>query len=265
MKEKWKICSYEFEWFDIKTKFKQSLRRFAYSKIIQELICTFLSAYMRLVYLTSKNIFVGEEKAIAVIRSNKTIILSFWHNRLMMVPFLANKITAGAKDVSNFRFMTLASKHGDGRFVGRTMEKFNFISVLGSTNDGRKKSRGIDLKSLRQIFAGFKKGNSLGMTPDGPRGPNQKINGEIVNIARISGAVIFPISYSSSLFKELNSWDKFKIPLPFSTLCFYVEDGISVAKETDEKEIEKIENFLTERMNFAQDESLKIAQYKTRN
>ena len=58
---RWKICGYEFEWFDIKTKFKQLLRRFAYSKIIQELICILLSSYMRLVYLTSKKVFIGDK------------------------------------------------------------------------------------------------------------------------------------------------------------------------------------------------------------
>lgn len=261
--KKWKIFGFSFEWYDVKTKFKQLLRGIAYSKIAQEIICTFISSYMRLVYATSKIVFIGEDKMIEATRNNQPIILSFWHNRLMMAPFIANKVLKDVKkDRPNFRFMTLASKHGDGRFVGRVMEKFNFISILGSTKDGRKKSRGIDLTTLRKIFNGIKKGNSLGITPDGPRGPNQKINGEVVNIARISGAIIFPTSYSSSRAKILNTWDKFKIPMPFSKLCFYCTDPIIVDKEADKKEIEKIEKILTEKMNLAQEESLRISKSK---
>ena len=41
---------------------------------------------------------------------------------------------------------------------------------------------------------------------------------------------------------------------------FYVEEPIAVSKEADEKEVERIENLLTEKMNFAQEESLRIAQ-----
>lgn len=260
-KKKWKIFGFEIEWFDIKTKFKYLLRRIAYSKISQEIICSLLSAYMYLVYFTSKKVFIGDQKMIEVTRAGNPLILSFWHNRLMMIPFLANKALREVKNERpKFRFMTLASKHGDGRFVGRVMEKFNFVSVLGSSQDGRKKkSRGIDVKSLRQIFNGFKNDNSLGMTPDGPRGPNQKINGEIINIARISGAVIFPTSYSCSRYKELKTWDKFKIPLPFSKLCFYCDDPILVTKEVSDKEIKEFEESLEKKMNFAQAESLKIA------
>jgi lysophospholipid acyltransferase (LPLAT)-like uncharacterized protein len=217
---------------------------------------------MHLVYVTSKKTFIGAEKMITASQNNQPIILSFWHNRLMMIPFLANKIVHKVrKTLPQYRFMTLASKHGDGKFVGRVMERFNFISISGSTKEGRKKkSRGIDLKSLRQIFNGLKNGYSLGITPDGPRGPNQKINGEIVNIARISGAIIFPVSYSCSRFKTLRSWDKFKIPLPFSKLCFYCENPIIVGKEISEEEGENIKKLLTEKMDFVQEESLRILQ-----
>jgi hypothetical protein len=133
------------------------------------------------------------------------------------------------------------------------MEKFGLVSIYGSTKDGRKSSRGIDFSSMRQILEGLKKGFSLGITPDGPRGPNQKINGEIINIARISGSTILAMSYSCSRFKQLNTWDNFKIPLPFSKLCFYFDDQlINVARHSSQEEMKKIEQLVEERMNLAQ-------------
>ena len=252
MKKKWQ----DVEWYDIKTKFKQLTRKLAYSFLVRELICLIISIYMKLVYASSKKIFVNREIIFEAARNKTPLIITFWHNRLMMMPFA----TREPKKLSpNYNVMTLASRHGDGYFVGRIMERFGLISIYGSSRGGRKSSRGIDLKSFRKIFDGLKKGYSLGLTPDGPRGPNQKINGEIVNIARISGAGILAMSYSCSRFKYLNTWDKFQIPLPCGTLCFYFDDKpLYVAKNASEQEMEMIKIAAEKRMNFAQEESLRL-------
>ncbi len=252
MKKKWR----DVEWYDIKTKFKQLTRKIAYSFLVRELICSIISIYMKLVYASSKKIFVNREIIFEAARNKTPLIITFWHNRLMMVPFATRE---PKKLFSKYNVMTLASRHGDGYFVGRIMERLGLISIYGSSQGGRKSSRGIDLKSFRKIFDGLKNGYSLGLTPDGPRGPNQKINGEIVNIARISGAGILAMSYSCSRFKQLNTWDKFQIPLPFGTLCFYFDSKpLYVAKNASAQEVEMIKIAAEKRMNFAQEESLKL-------
>ena len=252
MKKKWR----DVEWYDIKTKFKQLTRKIAYSFLVRELICSIISIYMKLVYASSKKIFVNREIIFEAARNKTPLIITFWHNRLMMVPFATRE---PKKLFSKYNVMTLASRHGDGYFVGRIMERLGLISIYGSSQGGRKSSRGIDLKSFRKIFDGLKNGYSLGLTPDGPRGPNQKINGEIVNIARISGAGILAMSYSCSRFKQLNTWDKFQIPLPFGTLCFYFDSKpLYVAKNASAQEVEMIKIASEKRMNFAQEESLKL-------
>jgi lysophospholipid acyltransferase (LPLAT)-like uncharacterized protein len=258
MTKKWKILGVQtdLEWYDIKTKFKQLLRKITYSWLFQEMISLLIVSYMKLVFVSSKKIWINHEIILEAAKNKRPLIISFWHNRLMMTPFLTQK---PKKLYPDYNFMTLASKHGDGKFVGLVMEKFGLISILGSTQDGRKSSRGIDFSSLKQIFAGLKKGYSLGITPDGPRGPNQKINGELINIARISGAEILTISCSSSHFIQFNTWDKFKIPLPFSKLCFYFDESpIYVAKNVSEEEMEKIKITVEKKMNLAQEKSLKF-------
>jgi len=209
---------------------------------------------MWLVYLTSSKKFVNEKTLLDAANEGRALIVVFWHNRLMMIPFVARFIK---KQYPSYRFMTLASKHGDGQFVGQVMERFGLISILGSTKSKKNPNRGISFSSLKKILDGLKSGYSLGVTPDGPRGPNQKINGEIINIARISGAKILPISCSSSRFIELKTWDKFKIPLPFSKLCFYLdEEAVFVSKNIDKIQEESIKLGLEERMNFIQEKSL---------
>ena len=258
MSKKWKIFGLQsdIEWYDVKTKLKQFTRRITYSFLMRELICLILSLYMKLVYVSSKKIFVNYKTIFEALNNKTPLIVTFWHNRLMMIPFATKE---PKRLFPGYNFMTLASRHGDGHFVGRVMEKLGLISIYGSSQGGRKSSRGIDLKSFRKIFEGLKNGYSLGLTPDGPRGPNQKINGEIVNIARISGAGILAMSYSSSRFKQLNTWDKFRIPLPFGTLCFYFDDKpIYVSRNASVQEMEKIKILAEERMNFAQEESLRL-------
>jgi lysophospholipid acyltransferase (LPLAT)-like uncharacterized protein len=259
MAKKWRIFGYQtnLEWYDVRTKFKQLLRKITYSWLFQEFICLIFMSYILLVYATSKKIFVNHEKMFDAAKNKTPLICVFWHNRLMMMPFFTHKPT---RIYPNYNFMILASRHGDGKFVGRTMEKLGMMPIYGSSKDGRKSSRGIDIGSFRKIFDGLKKGYSIGITPDGPRGPNQKINGEIVNIARIAGAEILPISCSSSRFKQLNTWDQFKLPLPFSTLCYYCDEkSFYVDRNSTEEEVERIKNAVEERINFVQEKSLEIA------
>lgn len=252
MIKKWKIFGRQIEWYDIKTKTKKILRSLVYSRLIQIIICRIIVSYMWLVYISCQRKFLNSEQYIEAVKQQKPLIVSFWHNRLMMVPFVAR---FAHKENSQYKFMTLASHHGDGKFVGRVMTAFGFQNIYGSSQHGRKKSRGIDLHSLREIIRGLKNGKALGITPDGPRGPNQKINSEIIHMAKISGAAIIPVSYSCSRFVQFNSWDKFKMPLPFAKLNFYCGDLMFVSKDLDEAGEELLKIDLERKMNLAQEKS----------
>jgi len=243
---------FRIELWEVKASFRLLLRKLAYSFFVQKIITFLIYSYLLFVYKTSSKNFIGIEKIYEKIEFKKPIIFAFWHNRLMMMPFFARKVK---KHFKSHNLMTLASKHGDGRLVGMVMERFGLISILGSTQDGRKASRGIDYSSMRKIIDGLKNGYSLGITPDGPRGPNQQINGELINIARLTKSSIIALSYSSSNFKIIKkSWDQFKIPLPFSKLCFVVDEiNFEVEKNSvDDKDFLKQKKAITERLNLMQ-------------
>lgn len=253
MIKKWKIFGYQVEWYDIKTKGKKIARSLLYSWLVQNLICRIIVGYMWLVYLTSKKQFINHEKFLQAANSQMPVVIAFWHNRLMMMPFLAR---VARKSNPKYKFMSLASHHGDGQFVGRVLTVFHFQNIYGSSQNGRnKKSRGIDMHALRTIVRGLKNGKGLGITPDGPRGPNQKVNGEVIAMAKISGATILPAAYSCSRFMRVNSWDKFKIPLPFSKLAFYCGDLMVIDKGLDKEEEEVMRLKLEQEMNFVQEKS----------
>ena len=239
---------------ELKAIFRVSIRKLAYNQVSKNIIANLVYCYLFLVYKTSKKRYIGFDNLDKLIKNNESIIFAFWHNRLMMIPFVARRIK---HKFDKHNLMTLASRHGDGQLVGSIMMRFGLISILGSSKNGRDSKKGIDYSSLRRIINGLKNGYALGITPDGPRGPSQKINGELLNIAKITDSSLIAISYSCSKFKVIKkSWDKFKIPLPFSSLCFYIDDKlfkISRSSEINEHDFQKINHDLEMRMNYIQD------------
>ena len=241
----------KIEFWEIKNNAKLLLKKIFFKNDISRKIISYLIYfYLFFVYKTCRKKFIGFENHTNFIEKN-SIIFSFWHNRLMMIPFLSRKIK---KKINNFNLMTLASRHGDGRIVGEVMERFGLISVLGSSKDKRGSHKGIEYSNLKKIINGLKNGYSLGITPDGPRGPNQEINGEIINIAKLTGASLINVSYSCSRFIVIKkSWDKFKIPLPFSRLCFVVSDNIyKVDKNMSESDLESLKFQIRDDLNHTQ-------------
>jgi hypothetical protein len=233
-------------WFDIKTKFKKIIRSIFYTKFGQELICYLVIIYIKIVYYSSKIIIINNDSVKDRLKNDQSIIIVSWHHQIMMAPFVANQI----KKINQTRkIASLASKHGDGRFVGRIMEKFGVINIAGSTQDGRKSSRGIDMHGLKEIFRVLKNQLGIAITPDGPRGPARKINGEVMKIAKLSGVPIVPFSIGYSRFFELNTWDKFKVPLPFGKICYHYGDLFFIDKQIKEEEIANLNLLLEDKMN----------------
>ena len=234
------------------TSIKNILKKIAHGFLMQEIICFLLQIYMYFVYFTSKKNFINNQVFIDLAKNKQPIIVAFWHNRLVMIPFLAIELK---KSLPKHKFMTLASKHGDGRFVGRIMQKFGFIAIAGSTNNKRK-NRGIDFSSMRKIISGLKKGQTLGITPDGPKGPALKINGELLNIAKTTGATIISASYSAKKNIIFNSWDKLQLPLPFNKITFYLHNQvINVSADADFEEIKQLTQLTTNYLTLAQKKS----------
>jgi lysophospholipid acyltransferase (LPLAT)-like uncharacterized protein len=237
-------------WFDIKTKFKKIIRSVFYTKFGQELICYLVIGYIKLVYYSSREIIIIDDVIINRFKNRQPIIINSWHHQIMMTPFVATQIK---KFNQTHQIASLASKHGDGRFIGRIMEKFNVINIAGSTRDGRKSSRGIDMHGLKEIFRVLKSQLGIAITPDGPRGPSKKINGEVIKIAKLSGVPIVPVGIGYSSFFELKTWDKLRIPLPFGAVCYYYGDLFLVDKNTKEEEISGLNLLLEEKINFVAD------------
>lgn len=183
----------------------------------QNTLAFLVSLYIKLVYYTSRWSVYGLDGPNTLIKDQQSFIACFWHGRLAMIPQM------WAWDVP---MTALVSGHKDGILVGKIFERFGINYVMGSTNRG-------GAQALRQTVRLLKKGTHIGMTPDGPRGPKEIVNPGVIAMAQLSGAVIIPVSCSVRRYKELRTWDRFRIPLPFNRGIFLWGEAIIVGKEDD--------------------------------
>jgi lysophospholipid acyltransferase (LPLAT)-like uncharacterized protein len=94
----------------------------------------------------------------------------------------------------------------------------------------------------------LRKGYSVAITPDGPRGPSHQIQDGIIYLAQVSGRPIVPISNFTRWKIRLRSWDRFQIPLPFARCELYDNDPIWVPRDATEAQREQLRSKLEESM-----------------
>lgn len=188
---------------------------------------------IRLLGRTWRIRWVGEEHYDACRADGGNVIHAFWHGRLLALTFSHR----------NRAIQILISRHRDGEIIRRITGSLGFGSVRGSTGKGG--ARAI-LQMVKKGRAGF----DLAITPDGPKGPREKAQGGLLLIAQRSGLPILPLSAASSKGRILNSWDRFRIPAPFSRVIIGYGPPIRVPADIPPEEgplyLERVEKALSD-------------------
>lgn len=164
-----------------------------------------IALYVRLVRATSRWETRGEAHIRAFWDSGSPCIVAFWHGRLLMMPPAWQ---------TERKMHVLISQHRDGELIARAMDRFGILSIRGSSaKHGREKGGGAALRSIVQTL---KRGDCIGFTPDGPRGPRMRASLGVVAAARLGKVPIVPISYGVARRKAMRSWDRFLLPWLFN-------------------------------------------------
>lgn len=161
---------------------------------------------IRLVHYTNRRHYDVDDAALPYMRGEKNGVFAFWHGRLMEMPMLCPP---------KRKMNVLISSHRDGEMIARTMHRFGFGTVRGSTSRGAVVAGKGALKVLQD-------GDNVSITPDGPRGPAMKAQEGAAVIARMAGVPVIPITFSCTRHKRARSWDRFMIALPFGTIYYAV-------------------------------------------
>jgi lysophospholipid acyltransferase (LPLAT)-like uncharacterized protein len=164
----------------------------------------------------------------------KNVIFAFWHGRQFLL-FHSHRNTG---------IVIPASESRDGEIQAGILKWFGFDVVRGSSK--RKGDR-----ALLGLVDALRKGKSLALAVDGPRGPIYEAKQGVTYLAGKLNKPIVPVITSAARFWLLDKiWDKYMLPKPFTKgVIMYGEaihvNGISeVELETKRKELEATLNRL---------------------
>ena len=184
------------------------------SQLGNALIGLAMGSIIALLMITIRWRISDKAKFCQFMREQKGIIMVFWHERLMPMPWLWP---------SYFKLYALQSPHPDGKMMSYAIGCFGVKTVWGSSNRS-------PLSGLRGLKRVLDSGHSVAITPDGPRGPARVCAFGPVAIAQMAGKPIVPMCWSVDRYWKGSGWDKLLIPKPFSQGIFVVGEPIYVEK-----------------------------------
>lgn len=207
---------------------KRLRKAFFRGPAVQSLLGVIAGFYVWLVRVTSTWTHENEAATLEAWDGEQPVIIAFWHNRLFLMPYCWR---------SREPFYMLISSHADGRLIAKTVRWHGISTVTGSSSKG-----GTD--ALRKLVRRVRDGTTVGITPDGPRGPRMHASEGAISLARLSGTSIVPAAAATSRRKLLQTWDRLVIPLPFSKGSCVWGEPISVPKDSSPEDIEHLRQSL---------------------
>ena len=179
-------------------------------KLLVWIIPPLVYVLIKLLFLTCKKKFHLSHNG-----SLNPSIYVLWHGEILMAAAAYTYYTQ-RREVD-----TIVSNHFDGELVARLMQLFGGGTIRGSSSKG-------GASVLRNALKSLQKGRDVVLTPDGPRGPRHSVADGAAILAMKKEAPVIAITCQPSSCWRMNSWDKFCIPKPFSTLHFYFSDPFYV-------------------------------------
>lgn len=210
-----------------KKKFKQKKRN-VFIKLLPPVFAFIIKGLFYLIRFE----YQVSPKVLEKIKQNQVFIIAFWHGELLLQPMICNKFLNQHQKVS-----VLISQHFDGELIARTIQYFGIDSLRGSSSKG-------GIRALLGAVKRIENKEYIVITPDGPSGPYHSVADGIVLLSQRAKVpiVISRVFYRNAW--EFKSWDKFRIPKPFSKVLCVIRDPL----EIESLELEKAKNFIKFKM-----------------
>jgi lysophospholipid acyltransferase (LPLAT)-like uncharacterized protein len=144
----------------------------------------------------------------------------------------------------------LVSMSADGEFVARACKHLGLAVIRGSRPNHKKKDRDKGgAAALKEVSRLLGSGGAVCITPDGPRGPRQRASLGAIRIAQRARSPILVYALASAPSRQLKSWDRFMVPLPFGRGAIVFDGPYDMPRDMDAEELRRT---LEDRMNEAQ-------------
>jgi lysophospholipid acyltransferase (LPLAT)-like uncharacterized protein len=159
---------------------------------------------------------------------NRPVIFCTWHNRVVLSPMIYRGYIRHIQQTPRLAAVVSASR--DGAIIAGVLQSFDIQCVRGSSS-----RRGS--QALLELITAIGAGHDLAVTPDGPRGPRYTAQAGAIALAQLTGKPLIPAACNVRWKICLKSWDRFQIPLPFSSVTMRFGQPMTVAPESEREEL----------------------------
>jgi lysophospholipid acyltransferase (LPLAT)-like uncharacterized protein len=215
--------------------FKRLLRR----PRVQSSLGWSVAQYMRLIKRTTRWDIRYAERVSHILGSGKGVIALTWHSRFLM-------LTAAWK-ANELDPYVMISRSRDGAVVASTCKALGLKTIRGS-RPKKGKDKGGD-KAAAAAMTAIRSGGCVVITPDGPRGPRQRLGEGPLRLARATGAPLMPCTFAVARRKQFDSWDRFILPKLFGKGLILWGTPVAVGPNTDDRDLESIRLSIETEMN----------------
>jgi hypothetical protein len=171
--------------------------------------------------------------------SKGPVIYCFWHNRI--------PVALACYDLARTKWpddgiAAMVSASRDGGLLANIVKRFGVQPIRGSSS-----RRGP--QALLEATTWLERNYSVVITPDGPRGPAYRIQDGIIQLAKLTGRPIIPLSSFTHWKIRLKSWDRLQIPLPFTRCDVHNGNPIWVPADASDGDLEELRVKLEQSMH----------------
>ena len=199
------------------------------SRYVQATLAWLIAVYIETLIVTMRWRFENRATVDAAMGSDQGLIALFWHGRIAQGiacrPLLRDKPRK-----------VMISLSRDGDFIAQAAARLKIPPIRGSATRG-----GVDkggAKAFREAIGFIRGGGVMILTPDGPRGPRERLPIGPTQMARMADCPVYLMSLAAAPAIRLNSWDQTRIPLPFSRGCVVLEGPLTLPRRADEAGLE---------------------------
>jgi len=192
-------------------------------KWLMYLLVRILAATYRFRYYGLENI----EKAKCLSRGGN-YLLAIWHQNLLQ----------GILGQIGRRHVVIVSKSKDAEAVAFACQKMGHDVARGSSRSKAGVDKGGQA-AMEEMILILKTGIPGAITVDGPKGPAKKVKPGIIKMAKDAQIAIVPYAPIATKYWEFNSWDKFRLPKPFSIINVYYGVPLLLEEGSEKENLQK--------------------------
>jgi len=148
-------------------------------------------------------------------------IYALWHRNLLLLTLQRAFNGAGV----------LVSQSRDGEYIAGPLQELGYYPIRGSSTRGGTRAMVEMTKAIQSM--------SVAITPDGPKGPSGTIHQGVFQLALLAKVPIIGVRADARREWVFNSWDRFRVPKPFTRISVQYSEPIYVPDKADFVEAEK--------------------------